>query len=34
VLAGAGLGAEVIAGIDGKFISAFVRARKPALARS
>jgi ubiquinone/menaquinone biosynthesis C-methylase UbiE len=34
VLAGAGLGAEAIAGIDGKFISAFVRARKPALARS
>ena len=34
VLAGAGLGDEAIAGIDGKFISAFVRARKPALARS
>jgi len=33
-LAGAGLGDEAIAGIDGKFISAFVRARKPALARS
>jgi hypothetical protein len=28
-LAGAGLGAEAIASIDGKFISAFVRARKP-----
>jgi arsenite methyltransferase len=34
VLAGAGLADEAIAGIDGKFISAFVRARKPALARS
>jgi 2-polyprenyl-3-methyl-5-hydroxy-6-metoxy-1,4-benzoquinol methylase len=34
VLAGAGLGDEAIAGIDGKFISAFVRARKPARARS
>jgi arsenite methyltransferase len=34
VLAGAGLGAEAIAAMDGKFISAFVRARKPALARS
>jgi ubiquinone/menaquinone biosynthesis C-methylase UbiE len=34
VLAGAGLGDEAIAGIDGKFISAFVRARKPALSRS
>jgi len=34
VLAGAGLGDEAIAGVDGKFISAFVRARKPALARS
>jgi arsenite methyltransferase len=29
VLAGAGLGAEAIAAVDGKFISAFVRARKP-----
>jgi arsenite methyltransferase len=29
VLAGAGLSAEAIASIDGKFISAFVRARKP-----
>ena len=28
-LAGAGLGADAIASIDGKFISAFVRARKP-----
>jgi hypothetical protein len=28
-LAGAGLGAEAIAAMDGKFISAFVRARKP-----
>src|SRR5262245_2466503 len=28
-LAGAGLGAEAIASVDGKFISAFVRARKP-----
>ena len=28
-LAGTGLGAEAIASIDGKFISAFVRARKP-----
>jgi hypothetical protein len=26
---GAGLGAEAMASIDGKFISAFVRARKP-----
>jgi arsenite methyltransferase len=34
VLAGAGLGADAIAAVDGKFISAFVRARKPALARS
>ncbi len=29
VLAGAGLSAEAIASVDGKFISAFVRARKP-----
>jgi arsenite methyltransferase len=29
VLAGAGLGPEAIAAVDGKFISAFVRARKP-----
>ena len=28
-LAGAGLGSEAITSIDGKFISAFVRARKP-----
>ena len=28
-LAGAGLGTEAIATMDGKFISAFVRARKP-----
>jgi hypothetical protein len=28
-LAGAGLGAEAIAAADGKFVSAFVRARKP-----
>jgi len=28
-LSGAGLGAEAIAAVDGKFISAFVRARKP-----
>ena len=28
-LTGAGLSAEAIASIDGKFISAFVRARKP-----
>jgi hypothetical protein len=28
-LASAGLGAEAIAAIDGKFISAFVRAQKP-----
>jgi arsenite methyltransferase len=28
-LTGAGLGAEAIAAVDGKFISAFVRARKP-----
>jgi hypothetical protein len=28
-LAGAGLGAETIAAMDGKFASAFVRARKP-----
>jgi ubiquinone/menaquinone biosynthesis C-methylase UbiE len=28
-LAGAGLGAEAIAAVDGKFVSAFVRARKP-----
>ena len=34
VLAAAGLGDEAIAGIDGKFVSAFVRARKPARARS
>jgi SAM-dependent methyltransferase len=34
VLAGAGLGDEAIADIDGKFISAFVRARKPARART
>ena len=27
-LAGSGLGAEAIAAMDGKFISAFVRARK------
>jgi len=33
-LAGAGLSAEAIAAVDGKFISAFVRARKPAPARS
>jgi arsenite methyltransferase len=31
-LAGAGLGAEAIASIDGKFISAFVRARKPLVS--
>jgi arsenite methyltransferase len=29
VLAGAGFGVEAIAAVDGKFISAFVRARKP-----
>jgi len=29
VLAGAGLSADAIAAVDGKFISAFVRARKP-----
>ena len=35
VLTSAGLGAEAVAAVDGKFISAFVRARKPpALARS
>src|SRR5262249_16130309 len=34
VLEGAGLGTDAIAAMDGKFISAFVRARKPALARS
>src|SRR5215467_11542173 len=28
-LAGAGLGADAIAAVDGKFVSAFVRARKP-----
>jgi arsenite methyltransferase len=28
-LTGAGLGAEAIAAMEGKFISAFVRARKP-----
>ncbi len=28
-LAGAGLSTEAIASVDGKFISAFVRARKP-----
>jgi len=33
-LAGAGLSAEAIAAADGKFISAFVRARKPAPPRS
>src|SRR5262252_3933076 len=33
-LTGAGLSAEAIASVDGKFISAFVRARKPARARS
>jgi ubiquinone/menaquinone biosynthesis C-methylase UbiE len=33
-LAGAGLSAEAIAATDGKFISAFVRARKPAPPRS
>ena len=34
ILADAGLGAEAIAAVDGKFISAFVRARKPAPARA
>jgi hypothetical protein len=29
LLASAGLGADAIAAVDGKFISAFVRARKP-----
>jgi arsenite methyltransferase len=33
-LAGAGLSAEAITTVDGKFISAFVRARKPAPARA
>jgi arsenite methyltransferase len=33
-LAGAGVSAEAIAAVDGKFISAFVRARKPAPPRS
>ncbi len=33
-LAGVGLGAEAIAAADGKFISAFVRARKPAPTRA